>query len=174
MSIWFNVGPDTPSRSTGQHATTTTTAAAAPGGKPSNQPCWGSRESGRSIRNEPPSARMRPAESSSCGNQPPPLTGAWSVTLPLRRGAVGGAARDQSPAGGAVPCAERSVARLIAAANSASPRSVTCAPAVRNGRRPASKAKATDGLRRRRRCCSRRREGSWGGHYHHAMQDVGR
>jgi hypothetical protein len=40
MSIWFNVGPDTPSRSTGQHATTTTTAAAAPGRKPSNQPCW--------------------------------------------------------------------------------------------------------------------------------------
>jgi hypothetical protein len=32
MSIWFNVGPDTPSRSTGQHATTTTTAAAAPAG----------------------------------------------------------------------------------------------------------------------------------------------
>jgi hypothetical protein len=32
---------------------------------------------------------------------------------------------------------------------------------VRNGRRPATKAKATDGLRRRRRCCSRRRGGSW-------------
>ena len=86
MSIWCIVGPDISSRSSGQHATRRPRPPWPPAGNRATSHAGAPAKVVRRIRNEPPSARMRPAESSSCGNQPPPLTGAWSVTLPLRRG----------------------------------------------------------------------------------------